>query len=225
MDVLPDLQVGNFEVRDLLNLLMTALGAYLAWRAIQMGREQGEIAKRQAEIAETQHKIMQEQLAQKSDLKIALLGADVREGFNVYSFLAVNTGTKTVNGFHYTLSVSDQPFIHVLEGREGKEMSGEQFMDVNDWSKKSRHYTGFYQQPLFHAVPVTFATLIIDYTAVPADMDMHVEVCWVVVTEEGRIEGSLPDMFKDIKIEGAPSPLEMNGFHIQGSAKKQQAQP
>lgn len=60
MDALPDLKQGTFEVRDLLNLLMTGLGAYLAWRAIQMGREQTLTAKRQTEIAEFQHQIMQE---------------------------------------------------------------------------------------------------------------------------------------------------------------------
>lgn len=211
-------------VRDVLSLGLAGLGAYLAHLAIKMGREQGVIAKRQGEIAETQHQIMLEQLARKANLEIFLVGPSVRDGYDVYPLMAINSGSKPVNSFHYEIWVDDQPFIRVLEGREGKELSGEQYMNIPDGTKESRQHTGMYQLPLFRGTPVQFVTLIIDYTTVPPDMDMHLDVRWVVVSEDGRIEGSPSDILKDIKVEGASVPPEMSGFHIQGSARTKPAQ-
>jgi hypothetical protein len=91
MEILPDLTAGAFEARDLLSLVMAGLGAYLAWQAIKVGREQVASAKRQEGLAEqmkamseeqagiareqaaivkAQHEVMQQQFAQRSLLAV-----------------------------------------------------------------------------------------------------------------------------------------------------------
>jgi hypothetical protein len=186
-------------VRDVLSLLLAALASYLAWLAIRMGKRQGE-------IAEMQHQIMQEQLAKKGELQVFLVGPDVREGFNVYPMMAVNGGRKTVAGFHWDIWISDMTFVRVLDGREGREIAGEPCVTVGQWEEQSRKCGGFYQVPVFYGTPVQFATVLIDYTVVPADTDHHVSVQWIATTEDERIEGQAPD--------------NMNGFHVVGSAKR-----
>src|SRR5688572_26505256 len=57
MDWLPDLRVGTFEIRDLASLIVAGLGAFLAYLAIKLGKEQAAIAKRQGEITEQQYQM------------------------------------------------------------------------------------------------------------------------------------------------------------------------
>ena len=96
VDWLASLTYGEIlgGLRDVLSVGMAALGAYLAFLAIKLGKEQtrigreqteiakrqealdveqGLIAKRQAEIAETQHRVLQEQLSRKADLEMELV--------------------------------------------------------------------------------------------------------------------------------------------------------
>ena len=51
MDWLPDLKVGTIEIRDVVSLVVALLGGVLAFMAIRLNR-------RQAHIAETQHRII-----------------------------------------------------------------------------------------------------------------------------------------------------------------------
>lgn len=108
MDWLPDLRVGTFEVRDFANVVITGLGAYLALLAIRMGRRQEAIAKRQAEIAEVQYQIMQEQLAKAATLRVR---ADTAQEHHppetVIPIEVFNDGNKTARGFFWELLRSD----------------------------------------------------------------------------------------------------------------------
>src|SRR5688572_9558231 len=54
MDWLPDVRVGTFEIRDLVSLVVGSLGAFLAYLAIKLGKEQAKIAERQFQIQEVQ---------------------------------------------------------------------------------------------------------------------------------------------------------------------------
>jgi hypothetical protein len=76
MDLLPDLHVGAFELRDLFGLVMAGLGAVLAWRSIQLGKEQKRIGLEQADIAKRQEQLDIEQS------KIAKRQAELLEGQN-----------------------------------------------------------------------------------------------------------------------------------------------
>jgi hypothetical protein len=70
----PRLHAGQFEVRDLVSLVVAGLALYLSWQAIEMGKRQENIANRQAEIAERQFQIQQGQLAQEAPLSIMPTG-------------------------------------------------------------------------------------------------------------------------------------------------------
>ena len=133
MNLLPDLAVGTFEVRDLLSLLMTGLGAYLAFRAIRMGTEQAAIAKRQmeldieqgkisarqAQIAEYQHEAFQRQAAKKAELVLEC-GTREKPGLKKYvQFLTVsNVGNKAATSFAWQLTY-DLEFESRLKIRVG----------------------------------------------------------------------------------------------------------
>lgn len=70
LDWLPDLQVGAFEVRDLLALTVGSLGVLLAYLAIKLGRAQANISARQAAIAENQYRIQMIQLGQQPAIEL-----------------------------------------------------------------------------------------------------------------------------------------------------------
>lgn len=83
---LPGWEVGKLEIRDVLNLLMTALGAWLAWKAIEMGQAQDQVTERQtkilakleeletgqAKIAERQHEVFERELSRRAILKVVV---------------------------------------------------------------------------------------------------------------------------------------------------------
>jgi hypothetical protein len=196
-------------------------------RLEELERHQEQILRRQGEIAEVQHQVLQEQLAKRSDVLVALFGPEMQGTHNVYPLIAVNRGKKSINGFHFTIIVPDVDFLRIHEGKDGKYIRFERFASLGDeqgGSRLTRHYSGYYQHPLYGAQPAVFATLIVDYTMVPADTDMHVDVSWFVVTEDQTIEGSVAEMLKGSEpAPGAAFP-EMNGFHVQGSKVKAAAQ-
>jgi hypothetical protein len=118
MNMLPDLKSGTFEVRDLLNLFMTALGAYLAWQAIKMGREQSVIARRQGEIAEAQHAIMQQQLTKVPKLKFESHGQFKDEGLVELTVIIKNRGRGIAEDCYWEIllpyNTSEHPFLAPL---------------------------------------------------------------------------------------------------------------
>jgi hypothetical protein len=127
MEWLPDLRVGTFEIRDVLNLLMTGLGAALAGMAIRMGSKQSrigreqmaialrqealdvqqmEIAKRQGEIAERQHKVLEDQLDRRVNLVMSLSPAPLENpDLERWNVVVVNNGNRTARDFHWELYV------------------------------------------------------------------------------------------------------------------------
>jgi hypothetical protein len=111
MDGLPDFTQGTFEVRDVLNLLMTTLAAWLAFLAIRMGREQGVIAEKQAAIAEKQDRVLQAQLARTSSLRMSTryqtrdFGSGTGSGPTFVVCDVVNGGSKTTDGFYWAIFI------------------------------------------------------------------------------------------------------------------------
>lgn len=104
--------------RDVLGILITALGALLAWFAIRMGKRQesialrqGAIAKRQADIAEKQHQIELEQLAKRAVL--SLQKGSSRSAFThdtrtvhlqTFTVCIFNSGTRTARDVYWQIS-------------------------------------------------------------------------------------------------------------------------
>ncbi len=114
MRFLPDLEVGTFEIRDLVNVVVGGLGAYLAYLAIRMGQSQGRIALRQADIAEVQHRIMQEQLAKAAKLRVRGDTAQSHQAPETIIPIEVfNDGNKTARGFFWELLCADTVAQHV----------------------------------------------------------------------------------------------------------------
>jgi hypothetical protein len=240
MDWLPDLRVGAFEIRDLLSLGMAALGAYLAWLAIKMGRaqkrlgeeqkaiaerqerldiEQASIARRLAEITEVQHRLMMDQAARKPRVEVAFGGIEKMGTHNEFPLLALNLGDKPVPGFHFSVAVPQAPFIRVLEGIDGGEMVGKDYEYVEDFAERTRHFSGFCNEPLFSkGASVQFARVIVDYTTVPPDTDMLVDMRWSVVAENVNVQGLASDSYGT---EALWSEFrEHMGLHVMGSDKK-----
>lgn len=114
---LPGWQVGTFEIRDALNLLMTSVGAWLAWKAIQMGQAQDQVTERQtailakleeletgqARIAERQHEVFERELSRKAVLKVAVPRpkTPTPDERTVYQMFIANEGDKANWGYWY----------------------------------------------------------------------------------------------------------------------------
>jgi hypothetical protein len=74
MDWLPDLSLGDAlqVLVGTVGLIVGGIGTWLAWKAIQMGREQDKFTQRQMEIIEEQKKLLEEQAkTQKRQVEIA----------------------------------------------------------------------------------------------------------------------------------------------------------
>ena len=108
--------------RDVLSVVLAAVGALLAFQAIRMGKrqesialEQGAIAKRQADIAEKQHQIELEQLAKRAVLSLQTGGSssaftdDTRTvHLQTFTVCIVNSGTRTARDIYWQISA---PYI------------------------------------------------------------------------------------------------------------------
>jgi hypothetical protein len=90
---------GGYAVgRDLVSLVIAALGAILAGFAIKLGKTQEAISKRQAEITETQFNIQKKANDKRAELRLSVLkhvtlsadGIDI-----IYKLIVENNGTKT----------------------------------------------------------------------------------------------------------------------------------
>jgi hypothetical protein len=109
MDWLPDLRVGTFEIRDLVSLVVGGLGAFLAYLAIKLGKDQAAISKRQAEIAETQHRILQEQLARRAVADVSITqGIPIRDGRVLARVYVENKGSKSISEYNWEFIVPEE---------------------------------------------------------------------------------------------------------------------
>ncbi len=101
--------------RDCLTLLLTGVGCWLAFRAVEMGREQGVIAKKQAEIADVQHKIFMEQKNLRADFITRLFPSMEPDPSKVVHRLSLtNTGQKEVGILELTL-ILDKEFADSVD--------------------------------------------------------------------------------------------------------------
>jgi hypothetical protein len=181
MDWLPDLHVGTFEIRDLLNLVMTGLGAYLAWLAIKMGRKQ-------TEIAEKQHAIWEAEMAKKTDLRV--LAPSQKLAFNkdleymetIVKFKVHNGGNKTAEVFFWEVLIPEDlcssiEFIH----QDGTRYSGTitHLSATEHYSRDSGHYSD--RLSPFSGIDVTTI-------AVPRSPKTHrFKIRWRIRGEEGMV--------------------------------------
>src|SRR5688572_5372644 len=101
VDLLPDLKVGAFELRDVANLIVGVLGVILAYLAIRMGQ-------RQAAIAEMQHKIWETEQAKQTDLRVIVTGQDRQwdqqtsdYGDSIVKLSVHNGGNRSADGFYW----------------------------------------------------------------------------------------------------------------------------
>jgi hypothetical protein len=193
MDWLPDLRVGAFEIRDVLSLGMTGLGAYLAWQAIKMGREQSriaqeqaDIAKRQAAIVENQDHILREQLAKKTDLRVSsgsqkqIPKAD-QSNETLITLTVRNGGNKIADGFYWELMVPDELCCKVELTNDGGAAPGQLAAGESGvFNKLSGHYT----DKLFPTSRVEIGKLAVDCEH-PATERFWIE--WRIGSEDGGV--------------------------------------
>src|SRR5688500_6875126 len=82
--------------RDVLSVGLAALGSYLAYQAIKMGRKQTKIANRQTELAERQQRIDDEERARRGDIVIEPRIITADEKLLQGEVRLLNKGNKTV---------------------------------------------------------------------------------------------------------------------------------
>lgn len=112
MDLLPDLHVGSFEVRDLLNLVIAATGLYVAYQANR--------------IATWQKEVLAADRAQKGMIKVSLEVVE-SEDRPLYRFTIHNYGSRSVTGLHiyvaYKPWVADAISLTLADGARTEEHS------------------------------------------------------------------------------------------------------
>jgi hypothetical protein len=145
MDWLPDLRVGAFEIRDLVSLVVGGLGAFLAYLAIKPGKEQAAISKRPAEIAETQHQILQEQLARRAVADMSITqGIPIRDGRVLARVYVENNGSKSISEYNWEFIVPEEYrdyltiFWWKIFCEDGSFPNPKDFGYLNAWAVKAR---------------------------------------------------------------------------------------
>lgn len=107
-DHFPEIKRGSLEIRDLVSLTITALGAFLAYLAIKLGREQTKIAAKMMAIWEKQDQLLSEQLTRRAVLTLEVRGSSygyTDEGLTImraqHSFHLVNSGSKLAKDIYF----------------------------------------------------------------------------------------------------------------------------
>lgn len=92
----PDVALGTLELRDVMNLALAAASVILAGYAIRMGRKQGQ-------IAELQHRIMEAQLARRAALSLELgASGEPSQGYAArYPVRVVNGGSRSAADYYW----------------------------------------------------------------------------------------------------------------------------
>jgi hypothetical protein len=206
MDLLPDVH-WSVELGDLANLLVAAVGAYLAWLAIRMGREQtrigkeqtqiakrqealdieqGNIAKRQAEIAETQHSIMQDQLGRRAILAITLTFLHDNEK-PLWRIRISNSGNRTATECNWNIYIPEQ----VAGKLYIQKWNGEQLHLSEDTYVRNgtiwRPFYGDLQKSIYPGSDVQCATIVVhpEVTQYPR-LFFPITLQWSIWSEDGR---------------------------------------
>jgi hypothetical protein len=167
LEWLPDLRAGTIEIRDLVNLVVGGLATYLAYLAIRMGREQSRTAFRQAEIAEVQHRIMQEQLAKAVKLRVRCDTAQTHHAPETIIPVEVfNDGNKTARGFFWEVLFSDALAGNVrLVDVEGKSVASIAGIVASDGACYDQ-YDGHGEEALFPGSSVQIGNIRVNTSSV-----------------------------------------------------------
>jgi hypothetical protein len=183
---------GTFAVvRDGVSLGLAALGTFLAYLAIKLGKEQAKIAEKQtalaekqAAITEKQDRIMQDQLAKRAvlQLTIPLTGLHVSGQMYRYPVYVENSGNKTALGLRWNLYIpvehsrDDECQLEIHDKQRAPfpvgldERGNEMFVD----------YSGFFSQPVHRRQAVE-----IGYLLLKGSIANQFKMYWTVDAEDG----------------------------------------
>ena len=182
--------------RDIASLVLGGLGAYLAYLAIKMGREQGRIAARQADIAETQHRIMLEQMAARPDLACEIR-RNTDDAADAEDFLLViaNRGNKIARDITYKIACPgfawEQLDVRMTVGQPGRQLFGDTWI----WA-----LGGTIERPLF---PSDFVTIVGFSVSRPDDNPVYFN--WRVACDGGTFPSD-PNDLGSVYLEGPKQP-------------------
>jgi hypothetical protein len=199
MDWLPDVEIGVLEVRDLLALVLTSVGAWLAWLAIRMGREQGaftakqmeilegqrgllgrlgELEEKQLAIAEKQDKLETERLDRVAKLWVTATLIETAGSHVRFALGVTNSGRKTATGVYWHLFMTQR-----VESASSMELLADTgAARITDGGRIN--YRGFIGQPIFPSRRKRLCTININIVALGLG-----EIEWQLVAEDGMFPG------------------------------------
>lgn len=194
MDWLPKLAVGQLELRDVMNLVLAAVGVRVGLVGIRLTREANkraaeqdavtakqleilgklqELEGKQAAIAEKQDRLLQEQLSARCDLALEFFKTTQSHKWHV---LIRNSGTKTANDCYWNLlfPAGWKDLVKVtanegdtLRGPEPVDYKGESLLIVQGWLRR----------PVYTKQVVSCATLQVDPVLVENSAGLG-PFCW-----------------------------------------------
>jgi hypothetical protein len=194
-DALPDVFSPEWfaAVRDLLSVGLAALGAWLAWLSIKMGREQDAVTvkqmdlmegqkdllaelkaleAKQADIAEVQHRMVMEQAARRASLTLADRPMS-NDGSKVHLALAIKNGGQ---------SAAEGIYWHVFVDATVDAEVDFQFRRISERVVEGDvvHYRGFADQPIFPTRSVNICSPVIGIARLN-----QCEIRWQLVCRDG----------------------------------------
>jgi hypothetical protein len=164
-----------------------------AKRLETMTDEQGLIMKRQGEIAETQHRIMVDQLGRKTALGIILRAAQSTTGEVYYDIKIVNTGNKSANGVYMVLG-----FEKILQDKISLKLRNPS--DTSDeirYGKPLVMFSLFAREPIY---PGGREFVVGELWIQDVSIKPTFELLWKIVGEDGQVPAdkigilTLPDI-------------------------------
>jgi hypothetical protein len=187
--------------RDVLSLVIAALGSILAYLAIRMGREQtrisreqteiakrqealdieqGKIATEQATITRKQHQILEEQLGRKAHLEVNISLAKSATGEPYYDINVRNSGNKVARDFYIAIAYPLE-FKGAFRIRSTHEVE----YSENDIEDSGLYAVNSYtmDKPIFaDGQDYVFAEVWIQKPDKMADL----EFVWKIISEDGK---------------------------------------
>src|SRR4029077_9361368 len=179
-------------MRDVLSVTLAALGAYLAYLAIKLGRAQERISKRQAEITETQFALFEEQRKQKSLARFVISEAPVFDGDDaVYKLIMINEGHRAARDgyWHLTIRAPQQRFVVVNDAETGERIHQHLLQSTAKRPLELIQYSNFFGKPVYPGQTVIEATVQISKQAWAGGHILQVK--WRILADDGIGEGDL----------------------------------
>lgn len=198
LDWLPDLKVGTFEIRDLASLIIGGLGAFLAYLAIKLGKEQAKGGKRLEkltadlaafqfrlkEISEQQHEYLWEQIRRKAILSLThkrmYPDSGVLDVTVNYVVQVTNTGNKICREFLWSLALpqSALPFLVFPKGVE--------IHDSLDGTFPVRRIEGVFAKTLFPGQTSVVTSFKVQRAALLEKDSESLQILWSILSDDGR---------------------------------------